>query len=183
MLHDAGAILRSHKVSSLADRVRIRNKLVWYGDGAFGHGPPVGGLRDPVMRELGLAVTRSCRARNDACELAMIYQFVKENVRYTGDIAYKDTFQSGLRTLQYHGGDCDDHSVLCAVLAMENGFSCKFRITSNTGQTWDHIYCLAGVPKVSPTRWVALDTTLPRGSLGTQPPRAKFQDFDVKDMS
>ena len=44
MLYDAGAVLRSHKVHTLEDRVRILRQLVWLGDAAalyvgrlFGH--------------------------------------------------------------------------------------------------------------------------------------------------
>lgn len=139
----------------------------------------VGGIRDPLMRDMGLQVTRHCPARNDMCELRAVFDFVTKNVRYTGDIAQKDTFQTALRTLQFGGGDCDDHSVLCAVLAAENGFETKFRITSNTGSTWDHIYCMAGVPKHSPRSWVALDTTLGPGRFNRQPPQAKHRDFLV----
>lgn len=176
MFTDRGAQLRSHNVSTLKDRVRLLRNLVWNGS----HG--VGGLRDARMRAIGLAVTQGCRARDDRCELDAIYEFVKRNVRYTGDITYKDTFQSAYRTLQMGGGDCDDHSVLNAVLAMENGFQAMFRITSNTGATWDHIYCLAGLPKNNPSRWIAIDTTLPGGRLGTNPPQAKHQDFLVGDQ-
>jgi hypothetical protein len=75
--------------------------------------------------------------------------------------------------------NCDDHAVLAAVLAMENGFQTKFRITSNTGQTWDHIYTMAGIPKHAPTKWVALDTTMGPGKFGHQPPRRKLRDFTV----
>ena len=77
---------------------------------------------------------------------------------------------------------CDDHSVLNAVLAMENGFQTKFRITSNTGASWDHIFCLAGVPKTSPRKWIVLDTTLPGANkFGVHPPMAKYKDFDVSE--
>ncbi len=331
MLYDSAATLRAHSVRTLKDRVVYLRKLVWWGDGAFRRGgPPTGGLRDAMMRQIGLAVTESCRARDDMCELSSIFEFVKRNVRYTGDISDKDTFQSAYRTLQYGGGDClpldtivckavagtvtptfvplytimegdrimangagnwtrvlkcwftglkqilvfelsngtalrcspehrllflnggeiraarievgdqlltprneiplehgtipvslegvrvvaikadkhaklcmdittdagmfwlpesdvlvhncDDHSVLNAVLAMENGFSTRFRITSNTGATWDHIFCMAGVPKGSPRKWVALDTTLPGSNkFGVQPPMVKYQDFDVTE--
>lgn len=136
-----------------------------------------GGLRDPLMRQIGLLATRQCPARDDVCELRSIFEFVTKNVRYTGDITFKDTFQSALRTLQYGGGDCDDASILNAVLAMENGFQAKWRITSNTGASWDHIYCMAGVPKHAPKRWIALDTTLGPGRFGVEPPQAKYQDF------
>jgi hypothetical protein len=136
------------------------------------------------MRRIGLAVTEVCRARDDKCELMAIYDFVKRNIRYTGDITDKDTFQSAYRTMQLGGGDCDDHAVLTAVLAMENGFTPKFRITSNYGSSWDHIYCIVGVPKLGPTRWVALDTTLPGSTdarFGKEPPMAKYRDFAVSN--
>lgn len=182
MLYDAGPVLRAHNVSSLEDRVVLLRRLVWFGDhGMDPRMPPVGGIQDARMRQIGLAVTQGCRARNDACELDAIYEFVQRNVRYTGDITNKDTFQSAFRTLQYGGGDCDDHAVVNAVLAMENGFQTMFRITSNTGASWDHIYTLVGLPKVGPRRWVALDTTLPRGSVGREPGRAKKQDFPVSE--
>lgn len=175
--------LRAHQVTSLEDRIALLRKLVWLGNAA--HDSRLGaegGLRDPYMRQLGLLVTRACAARNDMCELQAVFDFVVKNVRYTGDIAFKDTFQTALRTLQYGGGDCDDHSVLCAVLAMENGFQTKFRITSNTGATWDHIYCLAGVPKHDPKEWIPLDTTLGNGRFGRNPPQAKHQDFVVGEL-
>lgn len=182
MLRDArrlAPMLREHRVHNLDDRVKIIKKMVWDGDAAFRGGRPEGGLRDPRMRQIGLEVTKSCPARADMCELEMIYRFVKDNIRYTGDIAMKDTFQSAYRTMQFAGGDCDDHAGLVAVLAMENGFTCKFRITSNTGATWDHIFTIVGVPKVAPRRWVPLDTTLPRGNVGTHPPMAKYRDFEI----
>lgn len=111
---DAGPVLRSHKVNNLQDRVNLIRRLIWHGEAAFNRRlPPRGGLLDPQMRQLGLLVTAGCRARNDMCELESIYRFVTArapdshpNVRYTGDITDKDTFQSALRTLQYRGGDC-----------------------------------------------------------------------------
>jgi hypothetical protein len=184
VLYGDGPMLRSHRVSSLDDRVKLLRALVWKGAQAFDpRVRPEGGLQDPEMRRLGLSVVQQCPARDDMCELGAIFEFVARNIRYTGDIAGKDTFQSALRTLQYAGGDCDDHSVLNAVLAMENGFDTKFRITSNTGASWDHIYTMAGVPKHAPRRWVALDTTLGTGRFGREPPRAKNRDFDVGDKT
>lgn len=175
--------LHAISVRTLGDRVKVLRRLVWFGAAAFNPKvPPLGGLRDPQMRRIGLAVTQHCPPRNDLCELKGVFDFVVKNVRYTGDIAYKDTFQSALRTLQMHAGDCDDASILNAVLAMENGFQTKFRITSNHGDTWDHIYTMAGIPKHDPRRWVALDTTLGPGKFGREPPRAKYKDFEVGEL-
>ncbi len=109
--------------------------------------------------------------------------FVKSNIRYTGDITFKDTFQSAYRTLQYGGGDCDDHAGLNAVLAMENGFQTKFRITSNTGASWDHIYCVGrraedGPSEVGHPRHDAARTE----QVQRVSPYAKFKDFDVDEQ-
>lgn len=179
----AAPSLRSHRVITLADRVRVLRGLVWgtIPDARTGKPNVAGSLRDPLMRRIGLLVTRGCPARDDTCELRSIYDFVVKNVRYTGDVAFKDTFQSALRTLQFAGGDCDDHSALTAVLAMENGYQFRWRITSNTGASWDHIYGMAGVPKHNPKTWIALDTTLGASKFGREPPRAKKEDFEVKE--
>lgn len=184
---DAGPMLRAHNVNTLDDRVRLIQRMIWFGQQAFEPGaPPIGGLRDAYMRQLGLAVTdQVCVARDDMCELNAIYSFVKQNVRYTGDITRKDTYQNPFRTLQIGGGDCDDHVGLVCVLAMENGFEMKIRVTSNTGATWDHIFALAGLPKhdPEPKRWVVLDTTLPGANkFNVHAPAKRYKDFRVREM-
>lgn len=179
---DYAAVLRAHNVSSLEDRVRLIRKLIWWGETAFDKRMPAsagGGVHDARLRALGLEVTRGCPPRNDLCELKSIYDFVRMNVRYTGDVSMKDTFQSPWRTFQMVGGDCDDHVGANACLAIENGFQAKARITSNTGESWDHIYCLAGVPKHAPRKWVILDTTLPGDRFNQQPHFEKHRDFDL----
>jgi hypothetical protein len=71
----------------------------------------------PALRKLALRITRDCPARDGKCESRAIYEWVRQNVRYTGDIAphkhgqkgpYEpiDLFQRADRTLEYGGGDC-----------------------------------------------------------------------------
>lgn len=161
--------------NSLEERVRLLRKLCW---------DPENGIRSPQLIALARQVTRGCAARDALCELRAIYKFTVENVRYTGDVAGVDTFSSPIRTLQMGGEDCDGHTVLNAALAIANGFQAKARITSNRGATWDHIYCMVGLPKGRADHWIALDTTLARSRqdvsrFGTEPPRAKYQDFKM----
>jgi hypothetical protein len=169
--------LQAHQVNdSLIARVKIMRKLLW---------SPKNGLQNPLMIAIARQVTRGCRGRDLMCELRSIYQFVVENVRYTGDVAKVDTFSAPLRTLQMGGEDCDGHAVLNCALAMANGFVAKVRITSNRGISWDHIYCMAGYPKGRTDRWIALDTTLARSRsdfsrFGQEPPKAKYQDFSME---
>lgn len=143
---------------------------------------------DPVMTKVALSATQKCPPRDDKCELRAIYDYVVGNVRYTGDIGEHvrtpgekpeavDRFQTAMRTLEFRGGDCDDHSVATAAIAALNGFSTRFRITSNTGESWDHIYTLAGVPKLRPKKWIPIDTTLGPGKFGKQPAFAKKIDY------
>lgn len=84
------------KVTSLEERVEILQGLV-RGDG---------GVRHPELRRLAVQIVRDCPDRNEGCELAAIFHFVKANVRYTSDIHGIDTYQSPVRTIQFGGGDC-----------------------------------------------------------------------------
>ena len=137
-------------------------------------------IRDPgVSRHLALAITHACPWRDGRCELEAIWEWMHRNIRYTGDVAGYDTFQTARRTIQYRGGDCDDGMTLIATLAMGNGFYVKGRITANeAGGTWAHIYPLVGFPKNNPKSWVPLDWTLGFHRFGAHPPQARSLEFD-----
>lgn len=178
----------------IEQRVKILQDLVWKG------------VQNPQMRDLALAITgkgardvaigkqtihvkgANCPPRDGACETEAIYKWVKDYVRYTGDVAPVvmpngeiegvDLFQTGLRTAQMRGGDCDDHSVLAATLLTLNGIPAKFRITApSKSADWAHIYPLSGLPKTRPTKWVPIDTTLPGEMFGREAPFGKSRDF------
>jgi hypothetical protein len=135
----AGApTLRAHPVRTLEDRVRLLQKLVLYGSQAFDKSsPPFGSIRDPEMRRIGLAVTEVCKARDDRCELMAIYDFVKRNIRYTGDVTNKDTFQSAWVTMQMGGGDCFPQGTL---FVTRDGFEAVEQLEVgdeiHDGRTW-----------------------------------------------
>jgi hypothetical protein len=137
-------------------------------------------IRDPsVSRHLALAITYGCPWRDDRCELEAIWYFMHRNIRYTGDIAGYDTFQSARRTLQFRGGDCDDGFTLITTLAQGNGFSTKGRITANTANgQWAHVYPLVGFPKNNPRTWIPIDWTIGFHRFGMHPPQGRFVEFD-----
>lgn len=146
-------------------------------------------VQDPEMRKLALQITAGCPERDGECEAKAVYAYVKNNVRYTGDIAPIkfpsgevegiDLYQSARRTLEFGGGDCDDQSVLIATLLALNGITPRLRVMKESkADDWSHIFPLAGLPKMAPSRWVALDTTLPgRNKYGTEVPYAEALDF------
>lgn len=147
-------------------------------------------VEDPRMRKLALSITRKCPARDGKCEARAIYDWIRENIRYTGDIAphklgadgpYEavDFFQSAARTVEFGGGDCDDHTILGATLAIHNGIQAKLRVTSRTkkrAEDYTHIYPALGLPKMRPKSWVAIDTTLPGNYFGVEAPHKKRLD-------
>ncbi len=149
------------------------------------------GVKQPELRKLALQITRTCPARDGTCESRAIYEWVRRNIRYTGDIAphkhgrngaYEpiDLFQRADRTIEFGGGDCDDHTILVSTIAILNGIQAKARVTSrNAGpqEDYTHIYPVLGVPKMRPQRWLAADTTLPGRYFGVEAPHAKRLDF------
>jgi transglutaminase-like putative cysteine protease len=165
---------------SLEDRIALLQDLVWQS------------VHDPEMRKLALSVTRHCEARDDVCETRAVYDWVRKNVRYTGDVAPVahgaggkvdgiDYYQTAKRTVQLGGGDCDDHFVLGATLLALNGIQSRGRITSQTSRNRDdysHIYAVARLPKNAPAKDVPIDTTLPNGDwYGREYPHGKRVDF------
>ena len=177
---EAGGMRVEHRRSAempIEERVASIQDLVWKG------------VQDPRMRKLALQVTKHCPERDGLCEAKSIYAYIKDHVRYTGDVAPVkmpngevegvDLFQRGDRTLEFGGGDCDDHSILAATLLAHNGITPRLRVTASTRNGEDeHIYPLAGLPKNGPNKWVALDTTLPgKNKFGVELPSARITDF------
>lgn len=166
-------------------------------------------VQNPQMRQLALAITgngtrtvqvhdrtfqvqgANCPARDGECETRAIYEWVKKNVRYTGDVAPVkmgskgpvegvDLYQSADRSIQFGGGDCDDAAGVNATLLALNGIQAKLRVTAPTRLAeWAHIFSLAGLPKNKPTKWVAVDTTLPGNYYGVEAPNGRHVDFDA----
>lgn len=148
-------------------------------------------VKQPEMRKLALRITQVCPARDGVCESRAIYEWVRQNIRYTGDIAphkhgragqYEpiDLFQRADRTVEFAGGDCDDHTILVSTLAILNGIQARARVTSRTSKNeedYTHIYPMLGIPKMRPAEWVAADTTLPGRRFNVEAPHAKRLDF------
>lgn len=147
-------------------------------------------VQDPEMRRLALQITADCPERDGMCEARAIYDAVKKRVRYTGDVSSIklgkdgpvdgiDLYQSARRTWEFKGGDCDDQAIVIATLLSLNGIEARLRVSKeDKASDWSHIYPVAGLPKLAPTKWVALDTTLPgRDKFSIEVPFADAVDF------
>lgn len=148
-------------------------------------------VSDPRMKSIAADAVRACPERDGLCEAKAIYNAVKARVRYSGDVApikhgrngpkdSIDYYQTGWNTWSMGAGDCDDQSILLATLLSLNGIEPRLRVTATSKRgDWSHIYVMAGLPKYAPTKWVALDSTLPGRRFGLEAPYAKHADFDA----
>jgi len=125
------------------------------------------GARDPQIRQLALQITRNVPNKDNAGELAAVYQWVKDNIRFRGE--WDETIQAPEVTLKFGAGDCDDHSVLMCALLGSIGYRCRFETVAVRGeQDFTHVYAEALDP--STEKWTALDTTVSQAFPGWEPP-------------
>lgn len=148
-------------------------------------------IQDGRMRKISLQATAHCPERDGECEARAIYDYIKARVRYTGDIAPirwdngkvegVDLFQSAYRTLEFGGGDCDDHNILASTMLAQNGITPRLRVVMTKGAPdWEHIFTGALLPKGTGDKFFALDTTLPGNDhFGREPSYYKSIDFDA----
>jgi len=181
MARTGAARLGIHNVGSLKSRIDLIVKLLrkdFYDP-----------IRGPQLRALVGKIVRACPIRGDVgdktagfCEVSAIYDFVVNNVRYSGDTTPigerpVDLYQSPIRTLEMGVGDCDDESALTVALLTYLGYHAWLRVSSINGSSWDHIYAVIDFPRVNPYRELVVDPTLGHGKCGVEAPREKYQDF------
>ena len=158
------------------------------------------GSIDPTVRRAAKAITRGVPARNDLAELQALYNAVKtgtpnvaglsKGMRYVSDPTAADFFQGAKASLEECkagacAGDCDDQTILIGSLAAALGFTVGARAYAVSGsRSFSHVYAVAAVPKHGP--WPknyaghGLDTTVPKASVGWDPPGGSILTYWVE---
>jgi hypothetical protein len=139
-----------------------------------------GALRREV-REMAIEVVRNAgTAPHDTLgELGALFEFVRDQVRFTGDIAGVETLQAPHYTLHVMSGDCDDRAVLLVSMARSIGIpaNLRFRVIGANPRrpgSFSHVYVVANVKGKD----VALDPTYPDTPMGWQHPSpSRIGDF------
>lgn len=111
-------------------------------------------------------------------EVTALFNEVRKRVRYTWDPTDYDAFQTAVRTLELHTGDCDDMTILLGALCRSVGHQVRSRVVQTKGAaSWNHIYLIAKVGNA----WMPLDASVNKPA-GWEVPRElvlKMKDFDV----
>ena len=94
------------------------------------------GKQDPFIYRLARQILQGTPARNGEMEARAIFNWVRKNIRYTGDVKGLDTFQRARRTVELRAGDCDDMTILIASLLESTGHNVKLKVVSAQGDTW-----------------------------------------------
>lgn len=124
------------------------------------------GKRDPRIRALAAQILSrksdgswAVQERDWNAEVDAIFNFTRQNVRYTRDIHEVELFQKATRTLELKIADCDDLSILLGSLLQCVGYPVLLRVIGLGGNTYQHIYVVVGIPPTSPTTWKPLDAS------------------------
>ena len=133
-----------------------------------------------AIRSLATRITHHVPGKDTRGELAAIYQWVRDTIRYRYDPRGLEWIQAPDRTVQEKAGDCDDMAILIAALAQSIGHRTRFRTVGKTDKRQSHVHAQA----FDGQQWIALDpvleprqsSTAPRpelGAFGFQAPGAE----------
>jgi transglutaminase-like putative cysteine protease len=126
------------------------------------------GVKDPAINRQAIAIVRGVRQFDRLGEARAVYEWVRRNIRFTSDIAGKETLRGPRETLTVRAGDCDDYVILICALLGTIGH--KMRIVTVASHPADpsvftHVYPEDNIAG----RYLALDAARRRPALGKTP--------------
>lgn len=123
------------------------------------------------IRNLATRITHDVPSKQFTAEIAALYRWVRDHIRYRFDPRGVEWLQSPARTVKERAGDCDDIATLLAALIGSLGHPWRFRTVGASKNVQQHV----GVQAWDRKRWIDVDpvleppqvTTSPRPELGT----------------
>lgn len=127
------------------------------------------GKKDPVIRELAANIIRDARvpAFDFAGESRAIYDWVRQNLRFTRDVYGVETLQAAREIVRLGIGDCDDFTVLICSLLGTIGHRARIVTISKPDdeKNFSHVFpqdCLSG-------SWITMDAARRDPAFGHDP--------------
>lgn len=134
----------------------------------------VASSRNPYVREWAKKVVARVEVNDKKGEANVIYDFVRDNVRYTRDplgFEYIQTPPVLLEDIRLYKegkgdrpvGDCDDMTVLSLTLLKSIGFRVAIKVVSfHANKKYSHVYGLVEIGN----QWVPVDCVRPEKDMG-----------------
>lgn len=110
-----------------------------------------------TIREQALELVAHLPQKAWAAEATALFHFVRDDIRYVGDIRDVETVATPVKTLEYGQGDCDDKSVLLAALLESINHPSAFVAIGYSPDTFQHVYVQTRIKN----GWMGMETTEP----------------------
>lgn len=135
--------------------------------------------RDVRLLAIKILQAAGASSKTPAKAAFALYQWVRSNIKYILDPVGVETVQDPEATLKVRAGDCDDHTVLLASLAMAVGIPARFVVIGPHRDRFEHIYTELQFDG----KWTPADTTisLPFGQAG-QLAEKKIYNIEGKEV-
>lgn len=127
-------------------------------------------VRDPRLIALARQLTAELEPRDHQGEIKVIFDWVRDNIRYASDIEGVETLIEPadlVFNLELgRQGDCDDFAMLLAALLKIMGYRARFKAGSVNGSRQGHVF----VEVNSNGKWIPLDAIYRNNQAGYRPP-------------
>lgn len=117
------------------------------------------GKLNPLIRQKASELVAHLRQKDWGAEIAALFFFVRDQIRYLRDINNVETLHEADRVLTIGLGDCDDKCILLASMLETIGHPARFVALSFDGGQFSHVIVETLLGKPPRGRWLALDPT------------------------
>lgn len=124
------------------------------------------GRKDVGIIQLARQLTLPLPPRDYRGQIARLFHWVKQHIRYVNDPRDVETISTPAATLKMQCGDCDDMSVLLAALLESIGHRTRFAALGFDDSSYSHVIVET---KLGET-WLSLDPTVATATVGWKPP-------------
>ena len=129
------------------------------------------GAKNPLIRERANILTRYLRQKDWRGQIEVLFEFVRDRIRYQRDIHGVETLHFPELILEQGQGDCDDKVILLGALLKSIGFATKL-VAVNFAHRPDDVYTHVFLEVRLGNRWIALDASEPV-QVGWRPPNIR----------
>lgn len=125
------------------------------------------GKCDPEIRQTALILTSDLPPKNRALEIRVLFEFVRDNIRFLHDPNDVEMLHWARRVLSQEAGDCDDKCILLCALLESIGYATAFRAVGFKPGELSHVYALVRFRE----GWLPLDPSVEFACVGWSPSR------------